>query len=58
VATKLYSLRSVPDDESEEMRVLLREHNIDFHETSSGFFGIGSAAFWVNNANRLIRPKN
>jgi len=49
MAQKLYPLRSVPDDEAEEMRVLLREHDIDFHETSSGFFGIGTAAIWVNN---------
>jgi hypothetical protein len=49
VAKKLYSLRNVPDDETEEMRILLREHDIDVHETSSGFFGIGSAAIWVNN---------
>jgi len=53
VAKKLYPLRNVPDDESEEMRILLREHNIDFHETSSGFFGIGTAAFWVNNENQF-----
>lgn len=49
MAKKLYPLRNVPDDETEEMRILLREHDIDFHETSSGFFGIGTAAIWVNN---------
>ena len=48
MAKKLYPLRNVPDDESEEMRILLREHDIEFHETSSGFFGIGTAAIWVN----------
>lgn len=53
MAKKLYPLRNVPDDESEEMRILLREHNIDFHETSSGFFGIGTAALWVNNENQF-----
>jgi uncharacterized protein YaaQ len=53
VAKKLYPLRNVPDDESEEMRILLRENNIEFHETSSGFFGIGTAAFWVNNENQF-----
>ena len=61
MAKKLYPLRNVPDDECEEMRILLREHEIDFHETSSGFFGIGTAAIWVNNedqhenARELIR---
>jgi len=50
MAKKLYPLRNVPDDETEEMRILLREHDIDFHETSSGFFGIGTSAIWVNDA--------
>lgn len=49
MAKKLYPLRNVPDDETEEMRILLREHEIDFHETSSGFFGIGTAAIWINH---------
>lgn len=50
MAKKLYPLRYVPDDEAEQMRILLREHEIDFHETSSGFLGVGTAAIWVNNA--------
>ncbi len=49
MAKKLYPLRNVPDDETEELRILLRDHDIDFHETSSGFFGIGTAAIWVND---------
>ena len=57
MAQKLYPLRNVPDDETEEMRILLREHDIDFHETSSGFFGIGTAAIWVNDEAQFDRAK-
>jgi hypothetical protein len=57
MAKKLYPLRFVPDDEIEEMRILLREHEIEFHETSSGFFGIGTAAIWVNDAAQLKTAK-
>ena len=49
MAKKLYALRNVPDDEAEEMRMILRENDIDFHETSAGFIGIGTAAIWVND---------
>jgi hypothetical protein len=57
VAKKLYPLRNVPDDETEEMRILLRDHDIGFHETSSGFFGIGTAAIWVNNSAQFDAAK-
>ncbi|MEE9446776.1 MAG: DUF6164 family protein [Arenicellales bacterium] len=53
MAKKLYALRNVPDDEVEEMRILLREHDIDFHETTAGLLGIGTAALWVNKAEQL-----
>ena len=49
MARKLYSLRNVPDDEADEMRSLLQEHDVDFHETSAGFLGIGTAAIWVKD---------
>ena len=58
MAVKLYPLRNVPDDETEEMRVLLREHEIEFHETSSGFFGIGTAAIWVNEPGQLSEARS
>jgi len=48
MAKKLYALRNVPEDEIDEMRALLRQHDIDFHETDAGFFGIATAAIWVN----------
>ena len=53
MAKKLYALRNVPDDEAEEMRVLLRESSIYFHETTAGFIGIGTAAIWVNDESQF-----
>lgn len=53
MASKLYALRNVPEDEIEAMRIVLRENNIEFHETDAGFFGIGTAAIWVNNHAQL-----
>jgi hypothetical protein len=58
VAIKLYPLRNVPEDEAEEMRSLLREHDIDFHETTAGFIGIGTAAIWVNKESQFEQAKS
>jgi len=57
MARKLYALRNVPDDEIDEMRALLREHDIDFHETDAGFFGIGTAAIWVKQTGQFDQAK-
>ena len=53
MARKLFSLRNVPEDEAEEIRMLLREHGIEFHETSSGFLDLMTAAIWVDDDSRF-----
>lgn len=45
----LFKLRNVPDDEAEEVRVLLSEHQIDFYETSAGNWGVSLPALWVRD---------
>ncbi len=45
----LFSLRGVPEDEAEEVRILLTENNIDYYETSAGNWGISMPALWVNH---------
>jgi len=45
----LFRLRNVPDDEVEEVRALLSEHQIDFYETSAGNWGISMPALWVRD---------
>ena len=49
MSRKLYPLRNVPDDEADEMRSLLQQNGVDFHETGSGFLGIGTAAIWIRD---------
>lgn len=49
----LFRLRSVPDDEANEIRDLLTENQILFRETGSGFLGIGTAAIWVDHPDQF-----
>lgn len=46
-------MRDVPDDEAEEVRVLLKENNIEFFETFAGNWGISMPAIWVKNHNEF-----
>ena len=54
----LYKLRGVPDDEAEEMRILLEENSIDFYETNEGNWGISMPAFWLKDKSQLALSKN
>ena len=49
MARRLFNLRNVPTDEADEIRALLRDNDIGFHETSSGFLDLMSAAIWVSD---------
>ena len=51
--TKLFSLKHVPDDEADEVRVLLAEHGIDCFETEEGSWGISPAALWLHDEAQL-----
>jgi len=53
MATKLFKLRQVPDDEAEEVRQLLRENGIDFYETEAGGWGVSVPAIWIHDDSRL-----
>ena len=39
MATLLFRLRHVPDDEADDVRALLEENGIDFYETTPGNWG-------------------
>jgi hypothetical protein len=47
MAVKLFKLRGVPDDEAEDIRQLLDEHEIAFYETEAGGWGISVPAIWL-----------
>lgn len=51
--TLLFSLRGVPNDESDEIRDLLDTHKINYYETSAGNWGISMPALWLTNTNEL-----
>lgn len=53
----LFKLRNVPDDEAEEVRALLNEHQIDFYETSAGNWGISVPALWVHDEMQYPRAR-
>ena len=49
MAVRLFKLRDVPDDEAEDVRLLLSEADISFYETHAGGFGIGTPAIWLHD---------
>ncbi|MDX8383956.1 MAG: DUF6164 family protein [Ghiorsea sp.] len=57
MAALLFKLRSVEDDEAEEVRALLTEHAIDFYETTNGRWGLGYAAIWLHQDTDLSQGK-
>ncbi len=52
---KLFKLRNVPDDEAEDVRHLLADHDIDFYETHAGGWGISMPAIWLQDADQLAQ---
>lgn len=53
MATLLFKLNNVPEDEAEDVRQLLAEHEIPTHETHAGFWGLGVSAIWLRDKSRL-----
>ncbi len=57
MAVKLFRLRHVPEDELEEIRALLLEHDVAFYETTAGGWGISEAAIWLHDPEQLESAK-
>lgn len=57
MASLLFRLNQVPDDEAEDIRTLLEDAGFDVYETSAGFFGLGVAAIWLRDKNDLSRAR-
>ena len=53
----IFRLRNVPDDEADDVRALLSENDFEFYETSGGFFGIGTAAIWLEDEGQFRAAK-
>lgn len=57
MAVRLFSLRHVPEEESEGIRSLLNENRIEFYETGAGNWGISSPAIWLQDKADQERAK-
>lgn len=57
MAILLFKLRNVPDDEAEDIRVLLKENNINYYETTAGSWGISLPALWLHSNDQLEQGK-
>jgi hypothetical protein len=53
----LFKLRHVPDDEAEEVRELMEQHDIRVYETHPGNWGISMPALWVQDDSRFEEAK-
>jgi hypothetical protein len=57
MARLLLNLRHVPDDEVEEIRDLLTEHEILFYETQPSRWGISAGGIWLNRDDDLAQAR-
>lgn len=57
MAVKFFALNGVPDDEAEEVRALLNEHEISYYETPGGNWGVSMPALWLNDKSQLAEAK-
>jgi len=54
----LLNLRYVPDDEAEEVRVMLEAHQVEFYETPRGPFGITAGGIWIRSVDDYPRAQS
>lgn len=57
MAVLLFRLANVPDDEAEEVRELLREHDIYFYETEAGRWRVGLDAIWLPDSSHEAQAR-
>jgi hypothetical protein len=54
----LFRLNGVPDDEADDVRALLAEHQIDWYETDAGRWGFSIAAIWLRDDARVAEARD
>ena len=50
-------MRGVPEDEADEIRALLTNHDIDYYETPAGNWGFSVPAIWLKDADQQPRAR-
>jgi hypothetical protein len=53
MAKLLFRLHDVPDDEANDIRQLMNEHQLQCYETSEGKWRVGVAAIWLIDESRF-----
>lgn len=53
----LFRLNGVPDDETQDIRVLLEENAIRFYETDAGFWRVGVDVIWLPDDSQLEQAR-
>lgn len=49
MAKLLFRLNGVSEEEADQIRELLEQHDVDFYETHAGRWGVSLAAIWLRN---------
>lgn len=49
MATLVFRLKYVPDEEADDIRQLLTDHDIAFYETTAGRWQVSMAGLWVKD---------
>ncbi|VAW88711.1 hypothetical protein MNBD_GAMMA16-107 [hydrothermal vent metagenome] len=57
MAKQLFKLRNVPDDEANDVRELLAEHQFDTYETTAGFWGTAVPAIWLKDGSQFEQAR-
>lgn len=57
MATLIFRLKYVPDEEADEVRQLLIDNDIAFYETSAGRWQISLAGLWVKDKEQAVRAR-
>jgi Family of unknown function (DUF6164) len=53
----LFKLNGVPEDEAEDIRDILESAEIEWYETDSGRWGLGYAAMWTREKEKVDQAK-
>ncbi len=57
MATLIFKLKGVPEEEADAIRQLLEENNIDFYETPPSIWGVSMEAIWIKEDAQVEQAK-
>ena len=57
MATLIFRLKFVPDEEADEIRQLLIDNDIAFYETNAGRWQISLAGLWVKDKEQALQAR-